>query len=93
MPLPTNATDPNQEFLGTKGLVFIGDQVLVYRRDAKAPRYPLAIDVPGGGREGRESPAETFMREIKEEFGLGIAVDDISYSRRYRASDGSDNYG
>ena len=73
-------------FVGTKGLVFVGSNVLVYRRDEKAPKYPLHMDVPGGGAEPNETPFETFKREVKEEFGLHIAEDKIVYSRRYQGT-------
>lgn len=74
----------DKDFAGTKGLVFIGDKVLVYRRDQKAPRYPLHLDVPGGGAEPNETPFDTFRREVKEEFDLDISPDQIVYSRRYQ---------
>lgn len=69
--------------LGTKGLVYIGEKVLIYRRDDKTPKFPLVLDVPGGKNEPDETPFETFAREVKEEFGLIITKDDISYVRRY----------
>lgn len=68
---------------GSKGLVFIGDKVLVYRRDGQTTIHPLEIDLPGGGPEGRETPFETFKREVKEEFGLEIHEEDIKYVRKY----------
>ena len=69
--------------IGTKGLVYIGDKVLVYRRDDKTALWPLSIDLPGGGREKDETPFETFRRELHEEFGLDIKKTDIVYSQRY----------
>lgn len=71
--------------VGTKGLVFIGDDVLLYRRDNEAPKYPLHIDVPGGGAEKGETPFETYKREVKEEFGLEITEENIVYSKRYES--------
>lgn len=71
---------------GTKGLVFIGDKIIVYRRDTKTISFPLQIDLPGGGREKNESPFETFKREVREEFGLTIEKEDISYSKKYQSS-------
>lgn len=68
------------DFHGAKGLVFFGDKLLVYRRDDKTSDYPGYIDLPGGGREGLESPWQTFQREIKEEFGLDIKHNDIHFS-------------
>jgi 8-oxo-dGTP diphosphatase len=68
---------------GAKGLVFVGDQIIVYRRDTRTDTYPLYLDLPGGGTEKGESPFETFKREVKEEFGLDLTPDDIVYARRY----------
>ncbi len=76
----------DDNFAGTKGLVFIGDKILIYRRDAKASKYPLHLDVPGGGTEPGETPFDTFKREVKEEFGLDLTAEQIVYSRRYQSS-------
>jgi len=83
----------DDNFAGTKGLVFIGNKVLIYRRDAKAPKYPLHLDVPGGGAGLNETPFHTFQREVKEEFGLEIAPDQIVYSRRYKSSLNPNEFG
>jgi len=73
----------NRNFHGVKGLVFIDEKILVYRRDNKTDSYPLHIDLPGGEKEGNESPFETFKREVKEEFGLEIKQEDIEYAKQY----------
>jgi 8-oxo-dGTP diphosphatase len=67
-------------FNGTKGIVFLGDKVLVYRRDHKTDNNPGKIDLPGGGREGDESPFETFQREAREEFGIDITKEEVDFS-------------
>lgn len=68
---------------GSKGLVLIGDKLLLYRRDYKTDVEPGKIDVPGGGPEPGETPFETFQREVKEEFGLEINKYDVVYARKY----------
>ncbi len=68
---------------GSKGLVFIGDEILVYRRDQNTKLYPLSIDIPGGGPETNETPFDTFQREVKEEFGLDVVRSDIIYVKKY----------
>lgn len=68
---------------GAKGLVFIGDKALIYRRDDNTRKHPLQLDVPGGESESDESPFETFQRETKEEFDLDIYRDHIIYTRKY----------
>ena len=70
------------EFSGAKGLVFVEDKILVYRRDNKTNISPGCLDLPGGGREKDESPFETFKREVMEEFGIVIKREDIIASFR-----------
>ena len=65
-------TFKNIEFNGAKGLIFIGDKILVYRRDKNTNKLPGYIDMIGGGREENESPFETFKREVKEETGWDV---------------------
>ena len=73
----------DHEFDGTKGLVFVGDEIIIYRRDSNTTLFPFFLDVPGGVRESSETPFETFKREVKEEFGLELQAEHITYSRRY----------
>ena len=68
---------------GSKGLVFIGKKLLVYRRDTNTELFPLLLDLPGGAPEGNETPFETFKREVREEFGLSISRDAVIYTRLY----------
>ena len=42
-------------------------------------------DLPGGGREGDESPIDCALREVEEEFGIRIGEDGVSALRRYPA--------
>lgn len=69
--------------IGSKGLVFVGDKILVYRRDGQTNNHPNELDLPGGAPEGQETPYETFAREVKEEFALDIAAESINYVRKY----------
>ncbi len=71
------------EFHGVKGLIFIGNKILVFRRDTKTANFQLQVDLPGGGREEDESPFETFKRETMEEFGLEIKKENIIFSKKY----------
>jgi 8-oxo-dGTP diphosphatase len=85
----TVSTDKSSFFIidekadGAKDLVFLGEEILVYRRDTNTRIYPLSIDLPGGGREPGETPFQTFQREVKEEFGLTIEPKDVVAVRHY----------
>lgn len=61
--------------LGCAGIIWRGDQVLLGRRD-KEPNRGLWI-LPGGGVEFCESFAETLKRELAEEAGIGVEVEDV----------------
>lgn len=59
------------DFHGCKVALFFGDRLLAHLRDhSPGIAYPGHWDLPGGGREGAETPEETLARELEEEFGL-----------------------
>lgn len=64
------------DFIGCKVAFFHGDALLTYLRDDK-PGLPWAAmwDLPGGGREGGETPEACLLRELHEEFGLILPAD------------------
>lgn len=76
-------------FRGAKLALFIGEQMAVIMRDDK-PGLPWAgyLDLPGGGREGRESPETCVLRETHEELGLIIPESELIWKRQYAASTG-----
>lgn len=80
-----NIFNKDIDFHGVKGLVFIGDKIVVFRRDTKTDNFPLMIDLPGGGREANESAFETFKREVNEEFGITIRKTDVVFSKKYQS--------
>jgi 8-oxo-dGTP diphosphatase len=73
------------DFNGAKGFIFIGENILVYRRDTNTKNYPLMLDLPGGGKEGDETPFETFTREVKEEFGIQVKRENVVYSKPHQS--------
>lgn len=61
------------DWVGAKGALLLGDRLLVtLRDDIPGIPFPGCWDFVGGGREGRESPRETLMRETQEEVGLDL---------------------
>jgi len=73
------------DFAGAKLAALVDGHILTYRRDNK-PGIPL-IDLPGGGREGDESPAACVLRELHEEFGLHLREQRIWWARPFSAMD------
>lgn len=51
--------------------------VLLHKRDSNTKINPDKWAFFGGLNEGKEKPAETFMREIKEELGIDIFPDQV----------------
>ncbi len=61
-------------FNGTKIALICADAVIAYLRDYKDDiPWPGLWDLPGGGREGDESPIECALREVEEETGIRIS--------------------
>ncbi|MBC7506808.1 MAG: NUDIX hydrolase, partial [Sandarakinorhabdus sp.] len=45
------------------------------------------IDLPGGGREADETPAQCVLRELAEEFGITLPAERLHYHRSYLLGD------
>jgi 8-oxo-dGTP diphosphatase len=74
-------------FSGSKIVLHFNCQLVSYLRDNKSHiPFPGRWDLPGGGREMDESPAQCAMREVEEEFGLRIPVERITWIRRYESN-------
>ena len=70
------------DFVGAKAALFCGGGVLACQRDdLPGLRWAGLWDLPGGGREGDETPEDCFLRELEEEFGLRLAVDRLIWRR------------
>lgn len=74
-------------FSGSKIALFNDTKILIYRRDNKPNiPFPGLWDLPGGGRDGEETPEECVCREVLEEFGISIPAHQISWSKSYSGS-------
>lgn len=66
---------PTQPLVGVGGVVWRDDRVLLIRR-GKPPRQD-EWSLPGGRQELGETVAEAARREVHEETGLDVAVQDV----------------
>ena len=72
------------DFTGCKIALFCGDKLLTILRDDKDNiPWPNMWELPGGGREGNESPFECAAREVFEELGIHLTEDNLLGSKVY----------
>ena len=72
------------DFTGSKIALICGDKVLTILRDDKDDiPCPNMWELPGGGREGDESPFECVAREVDEELGVYLTEDCLLWSKVY----------
>ena len=72
------------EFTGCKIALICDGQILTILRDDKETiPYPNMWDLPGGGREGNETPFECVAREVYEELSIQLSKDDVIWSGIY----------
>ncbi|MFA8387400.1 MAG: NUDIX domain-containing protein [Pelagibaca sp.] len=75
-----------QDFGGAKLILFIGDRIVVLRRDNKPDiPWPGRLDLPGGGRDGSETAEACVLRETFEEVGLTLDTGDLVWCDRFKA--------
>ena len=73
------------EFSGCKIALLRDDKLLTILRDDKASiPYPNMWELPGGGREGEETPFECVQREVFEELSLKLEETDIVWAKEYQ---------
>ena len=71
-------------FAGAKLALYLGDELAVILRDATPGLiYADHWDLPGGGREGAETPLQCALRECQEELGLYVPQDAICWGRSF----------
>lgn len=72
------------DFIGSKIALFCGGKLLTILRDDKPTiPWPNMWELPGGGREGDESPFECVAREVHEELGIALTEDCLLWSKVY----------
>ncbi len=82
----------NRPFDGAKLALFVGDRLAVILRDDRPDiPWPGYWDLPGGGREGEETPLACALRETREELGLGIDPSAVGWGKCF-AVDGRDRW-
>ena len=76
--------DSRMDFQGCKIALICGDKVLTILRDDKDDiPCPNMWELPGGGREGNESPFECAAREVYEELGIHLDEDCLLWGKIY----------
>lgn len=79
-----NLLDKRFNFSSSKIALLKDDQILtILRDDIPTIPYPNTWDLPGGGREDKETPFECVQREVFEELGITISKDSISWAKVY----------
>ena len=72
------------EFTGCKIALICEGQILTILRDDKETiPYPNMWDLPGGGREGNETPFECVAREVYEELSIQLSKADVIWFQIY----------
>ena len=72
------------EFDGAKlALIAQGRILTLLRDDIPSIPFPGMWDLPGGGREGAETPEQTVLRETLEETALALPEDALTWRQSF----------
>lgn len=75
-------------FAGAKLALYLGNDLAVILRDDHAGlAFAGYWDLPGGGREGDESPLDCALRECREELGLTVPRASILWQHPFPEGD------
>lgn len=73
------------DFTGCKIALLSDDKLLtILRDDISTIPWPNMWELPGGGREGEETPFECVRREVFEELGLKLEEASIVWAKEYQ---------
>ncbi len=87
-PVPCKEID--MDFHGAKLAILVGDHVVtLLRDDIPGLAFANRWDLPGGGREGGETPAQCVLREVHEELGLVLPETDLHHGFECTSDNGS----
>lgn len=82
-----------QNVLGAKLALFLGDDLVVLQRDDKPGLLWAGYwDLPGGGREEGETPLACALRETWEEVTLRLDPALVTWGRSYGTSSGHQSW-
>lgn len=76
--------DSRIDFTGCKIALICDGRILTILRDDKPTiPWPNLWELPGGGREGNETPFECVAREVYEELGIHLNEDCLLWGKIY----------
>ncbi len=72
-----------EPFLGAKLALLVGERIVtILRDDIPTIPWPGHWDLPGGGREGDETPEACVLRELHEELAISLDESALVYKAR-----------
>lgn len=72
-----------EPFLGAKLAILVGERIVtILRDDIPTIPWPGHWDIPGGAREGTETPEACVLRELEEELAIQLDASALIYKAR-----------
>lgn len=63
------------------------NKILMQQRDENCKKFPLMWCIPGGGCEEGENYERALLREVKEEYGIDLKLDQCTHLMNYNTAD------